>query len=230
MDRLQVHDGLRRGDTLKRFRSSRPPFRVPAFPPMRATGTESYPRVVNPLPSGMQRRAGLGLQRNIYDPNDRDDKLLLDLKGAMSEAELYWMSLRLTGAKQNKARRGQLRFQPPIGYIWSDAGLQMDPDEAVQQAVGAVFDRYEVEPSAWGVVRWARETGLQFPARRWYAGGSNELYWKPPAINRVHAILHNALYAGVYVYGRRPERKVLVDGQIRVVKDPGTDPDRWLVR
>jgi DNA invertase Pin-like site-specific DNA recombinase len=92
-------------------------------------------------------------EQTIYDPSDRDDKLLLDPKGTMSEAELYWMALRLAGAKQNKARRGELRFKPPTGYVWTDAGLQMGPDEAVQQAVRAVFERYELELSAWAVVR-----------------------------------------------------------------------------
>jgi DNA invertase Pin-like site-specific DNA recombinase/uncharacterized protein YndB with AHSA1/START domain len=169
-------------------------------------------------------------EQSVYDPNDRDDKLLLDLKGTMSEAELYWMTMRLTGGKQNKARRGQLRFQPPVGYLWSEAGLQMDPDEAVQAAIRAVFERYEVEPSAWGVVRWARDTGLQFPVRRWHAGAGSDLLWKAPSVSRVHQMLSNPLYAGVYAYGRRPERKVLVDGQIRVVRESGRDPERWMVR
>jgi DNA invertase Pin-like site-specific DNA recombinase/uncharacterized protein YndB with AHSA1/START domain len=170
-------------------------------------------------------------EQSVYDPNDRDDKLLLDLKGTMSEAELYWMTMRLSGGKQNKARRGQLRFQPPVGYVWSEAGLQMDPDEAVQRVVRAVFERYEVEPSSWAVVQWARDSGLQFPVRRWTAGWAvGELLWKPPTASRVLGMLHNPIYAGVYAYGRRPERKVLVDGQVRVVRDAGRDPERWMVR
>ena len=80
------------------------------------------------------------------------------------------------------------------------------------------------------VVRWAREARVQFPVRRWYAGGHSELVWKAPSVARVHQMLHNPIYAGAYVYGRRPQRKMLVDGQIRIVKDPGRDPESWMVR
>jgi len=168
-------------------------------------------------------------EQSAYDPNDRDDRLLLDLKGTMSEAELYWMVMRLSGGKLNKASRGQLRFQPPVGYVWSETGLQMDPDEAVRAVVQAVFDRYDVEPSAWAVLQWASETGLKFPVRQWHKGGS-ELYWKPPAVSRIYQMLRNPIYAGVYAYGRRPEHKELVDGKIRVARDTGRNPERWKVR
>lgn len=168
-------------------------------------------------------------EQTIYDPNDRDDKLLLDLKGTMSEAELHWLGLRLHGARQNKARRGALRLHAPTGYVWSEGGLRLDPDEAVQRAVTAVFERYEVEPSVWAVIRWARQMGLQFPTRKWFADGSSEVRWKPLGLSRLHEVVRNPIYAGAYVYGRRPEKKVLVDGQIRKVCDPGRDPERWQV-
>lgn len=168
-------------------------------------------------------------EQTIYDPNNKDDKLLLDLKGTMSEAELHWLGLRLTGARQNKARRGELRLALPTGYVWAERGLQLDPDEAVQRAIRQVFDRYQVEPSAWAVVRWARQMGLQFPTRRWYSDGSSEVLWKPLGVSRLHEMLRNPIYAGVYAYGRRPQKTVLVAGQIRKVRDPGRDPDRWQV-
>ena len=69
-------------------------------------------------------------EQRIYDPNDQDDKLLLELKGTMSEAELHWLRLRLQGARQHKARRGALRMSAPTGYQWGDRGFEMDPDEA----------------------------------------------------------------------------------------------------
>ena len=99
-------------------------------------------------------------EQRIYDPNDQDDKLLLELKGTMSEAEIHWLRLRLQGARQHKARRGALRMPAPTGYLWGERGFELDPDEAVQRAVRVIFQRYDVEPSAWAVVRWARETGL----------------------------------------------------------------------
>lgn len=167
-------------------------------------------------------------EQTMYDPNDKDDKLLLDLKGTMSEAELHWLGLRLAGARQNKARRGALRLPAPTGYVWTEQGLQFDPDESVQRAVRQVFERYAVEPSAWGVVRWARQVGLAFPTRHG-DDPSSEVTWKPLGASRLHEILRNPIYAGAYAYGRRPQKTVLVRGQIRKVRDAGREPERWLV-
>jgi len=78
-------------------------------------------------------------EQRIYDPADHDDKLLLELKGTMSEAEIHWLRLRLQGARQPKARRGALTMPAPTGYHWGEQGFEMDPDEAVQRAVRVVF-------------------------------------------------------------------------------------------
>ena len=169
-------------------------------------------------------------EQRIYDPNDHDDKLLLELKGTMSEAEIHWLRLRLQGARQHKARRGALKMTAPTGYRWGEGGFELDPDEAVQRAVRVVFQRYDVEPSAWAVVRWARETGLRFPTRRPSGDGEAGVEWKPLGLSRLHEMLKNPAYAGVYAYGRRREKSVLVDGQIRRVRPDTRDPDRWLVK
>jgi DNA invertase Pin-like site-specific DNA recombinase len=169
-------------------------------------------------------------EQTTYDPGNKDDKLLLDIKGTMSEAELHWLGLRLTGARQSKARRGALRIPAPTGYVWGERGLDLDPDEAVQGAVRLVFERYAVEPSVWAVVRWARETGLAFPTRRRYADGTTTVTWKPLGMSRLHEIMKSPIYAGVYTYGRRPTRKALVDGEIHRVRASGRDPDAWAVR
>lgn len=169
-------------------------------------------------------------EQAIYDPNDKDDKLLLDIKGTMSEAELQWLGLRLVGARRNKARRGELRCGVPTGYVWCEGGLQMDPDESVQRAVKLVFDRYNIEPSAWAVVRWARESGFQIPTRALERGGVADVTWHPLGASRLHDMLRNPTYAGVYSYGRRPEKKVLRDGEICVVRAAGRDPKQWAVR
>src|SRR5262245_26535003 len=168
--------------------------------------------------------------QRIYDPNDQDDKLLLELKGTMSEAEIHWLRLRLQGARQHKARRGALRLPAPTGYQWGERGFELDPDEAVQGAVRVIFERYAVEPSAWAVVRWARQTGFQMPTRRRSAEGDSAVQWTPLRILRLHGMLKNPVYAGVYAYGRRRERKVLVDGQIRRVRPDTRDPERWGVK
>lgn len=166
-------------------------------------------------------------EQTIYDPGNNDDKLLLDLKGTMSEAELHWLGLRLTGARLNKARRGDLRIAPSTGYVWTEQGLQLDPDEAVQQSVRVVLERYAIEPSAWAVVRWARETGLQFPTRRSNSGGDGDVTWKALGVSRLHEMLRNPVYAGAYVYGRRPHKTVLLGGEIRRVREAGRDPELW---
>ena len=169
-------------------------------------------------------------EQAVYDPADRDDKLLLDIKGTMSEAELHWLGLRLTGALRSKARRGELRLRAPTGYVWTEQGLCFDPDEAVQRAVKLVFERYAVEPSVFAVVRWANATGFLIPTRRRFPDGGSEIEWKQLVAQRVCEMLKNPIFAGVYVYGRRPKRKVLLDGEIRTVRAAGRDPDKWAVR
>ncbi len=172
----------------------------------------------------------VGDEERVYDPSDPDDKLLLELKGTMSEAELHWLRLRLVGARQHKARRGALWLTPPTGYVWNERAFALDPDEAVQRAVRVLFERYQVEPSGWAVVRWARQIGLKMPTRRSYADGSTEVEWKPVSAPRIYEMLKNPIYAGVYTYGRRREKKVLVDGVVKRVRPDERDPDRWPVR
>lgn len=152
-------------------------------------------------------------EQAIYDPADRDDRLLLDFKGTMSEAELHWLRLRLVGGRLNKARRGELWRHAPSGYVWRD-GLVLDPDEAVRAAVRTLFERYAIEPSIWAVVRWASATGFRFPTRR-TSGDDSEVEWRTLTAGRVASVLHNPTYAGVYSYGRKPLRQLLVDGEIR---------------
>jgi DNA invertase Pin-like site-specific DNA recombinase/gamma-glutamylcyclotransferase (GGCT)/AIG2-like uncharacterized protein YtfP len=152
-------------------------------------------------------------EQAIYDPSDGDDRLLLDLKGTMSEAELHWFRLRLVGGRLNKARRGELWRHTPSGYVWRD-GLVLDPNEAVRAAVRLVFERFAIEPSIGAVVRWATATGFTFPTRR-TSDEDAEIEWGALTTGRVAGVLHNPTYAGVYTYGRKPTRKVLVDGEIR---------------
>jgi len=169
-------------------------------------------------------------EQRIYDPFDHDDKLLLELKGAMSEAEIHWLRLRLEGARQHKARRGALKLPAPTGYVWGQRGFELDPDEAVQRAMRVIFQRYDIEPSGWAVVRWARQTGFTVPTRRSATDGDAGVEWKALGVSRLHEILKNPVYAGVYTYGRRRQQQVLVDGQIRRVRPDTRDPARWMVK
>lgn len=171
----------------------------------------------------------VGDEQAVYDPSDKDDKLLLDIKGTMSEAELHWISLRLHGALRSKARRGELRIGPPTGYVWGGHRFELDPDEAVQAAIRLCFERFTVEPSAWAVARWAQEHGVRIPARRNCVGGT-ELVWNAATPHRLLEMYKNPAYAGVYVYGRRPCKKVIVNGEIRQQRLNGRDPEQWAVR
>lgn len=166
-------------------------------------------------------------EQAIYDPADRDDRLLLDFKGTMSEAELHWLRLRLVGGRLNKARRGALWRHAPSGYVWRD-GLVLDPDEAVRAAVRTVFERFAIEPSIWAVVRWASTTGFRFPNRR-TSDEDGEVEWRPLTSGRLAGVLHNPTYAGVYSYGRKPLRQCLVDGEIRR-RYARLSVDEWPVR
>ena len=167
-------------------------------------------------------------EQAVYDPADRDDRLLLDLKGTMSEAELHWLRLRLVGGRLNKARRGELWRLAPSGYVWRGDRLVLDPDEAVRAAVKVVFERFAVESSMWAVVRWATETGFTFPTRR-TSDENGEIDWRPLTTGRLAGVLHNPTYAGVYTYGRRTSRPTIVDGQIRR-RQHRLSVEKWPVR
>lgn len=161
-----------------------------------------------------------------YDPQNSDDRLLLDFKGTMSEAELHWLTLRLRGAQNSLAKRGELRFAAPTGYTWGGHGFEKDPDLAVQSAIGMLFERFQVEPTVGSLVRWARKTGFQIPTRRWFGDGTSELTWRPLYRSRVNAILISPIYAGAYVYGRRSETKVIVEGEIVTTRRTQA-PEQW---
>ncbi len=150
-------------------------------------------------------------EQAIYDPRDHNDRLLLGIKGTMSEAELMWMGLRLRGARMSKARRGEYYLSAPVGYEWDRAicRLRLDPDEEVQRAVRGVFDRFRLAGSAYAVARHCLTHGLQLPAR---TPATRELRWSAPRPSRLLAILTNPTYAGAYVYGRRQHTVGLVDG------------------
>lgn len=150
-------------------------------------------------------------EQGVFDPNDPNDRLLLGLKGQMSEAEKYWMKLRMHGAKLSRARRGELRLVPPIGYVWDVAAksLVFDPDEQVQASIRLLFERFRTEGSAHGLRRWFVRNELKLPVRH---RGNPEVQWVNPRPRTVLDILHSPIYTGAYVYGRRETRTTLVDG------------------
>jgi DNA invertase Pin-like site-specific DNA recombinase len=154
----------------------------------------------------------------IYDPAEFNDRLLLGLKGTMSEAELHILKARMRGGQLNKARRGELAMCPPVGLVHrSDGTIGLDPDAEVQNAIRLVFETFERTGSAMRAVRFFREQGLLFPRRLRAGPNKGDLLWAPPQHARILQLLHNPRYAGAFVYGRTRSRH-LPDGGTSVTK------------
>ena len=139
----------------------------------------------------------------IYDPSHFNDRLLLGLKGTMSEAELHVLKARLQGGIRNKARRGELEMAPPIGLVYDERGaIVLDPDREIQAAVRLVFDTFRQVHSASAIVRRFERENLSFPRRLRRGIGKGDVLWGRLNHSRVIQILHNPRYAGAFVYGR----------------------------
>ena len=157
----------------------------------------------------------IGDEDGLYHPGLYNDRLLLGLKGTMSEAELHIIRARLNGGIRNKAARGELRRGLPIGFVWGedDGEVLFDPDEAVRHAVGTVFEKFAETGSIRQVWIWFRGQGLLFPSRR-HARAA--IRWIPPTYHAVHSVLASPVYAGAYRYGRtRHERYIDSTGRVR---------------
>jgi DNA invertase Pin-like site-specific DNA recombinase len=157
----------------------------------------------------------IGDADGIYHPAWFNDRLLLGLKGTMSEAELHIIRARLEGGIRNKAARGELRRALPTGFVWGedDGEVLLHPDESVRQAIRCVFERFTELGSARRVWLWLRSEGLSFPAQYNYGA---TIRWGAPTYSAVHSILTNPVYAGAYVYGKsRHERMLNEEGKIK---------------
>lgn len=151
----------------------------------------------------------------IYHPGLFNDRLVLGLKGTMSEAELHVLRARLNGGIRNKAERGELRRGLPIGLIFGEADgeILLDPDEAIRGAIQTSFDRFSEMGSARRVWLHFRSEGLLFPSRQ---NARADVRWVAPTYTKIHEVLTNPVYAGVYIYGRtRFERFVDDHGNVR---------------
>ena len=139
----------------------------------------------------------------VYDPAHFNDRLLLGLKGTMSEAELHVLKARLLGGQRNKARRGELEMGLPIGLVYSAAGaVVLDPDQQIQQTLRMLFNTFREVHSASAVVRRFAREGIGFPRRVHCGIGKGDVLWGTLEHSRAIQILHNPRYAGAYVYGR----------------------------
>jgi DNA invertase Pin-like site-specific DNA recombinase len=157
-------------------------------------------------------RALLGDYDGLYDPTDFNDRLLLGLKGIMSEAELHFLRMRMHEGRLNKARRGELFNHPSMGYVREPgSGLALDPDDQVQEVVRIVFDQFNRQGSLHGLLRYLVHHGIRLPIRPHYGPHRGKLEWHRPNRETLKNMLHNPVYAGYYRHGYRaidPRRKV----------------------
>src|SRR5690242_5030576 len=129
----------------------------------------------------------IGDADGLYHPALFNDRLLLGLKGTMSEAELHVLRARLNGGIRNKAARGELRRGLPVGFVWGedDGEILLDGDEAIRGAIQTIFDRFAELGSVRQVWLWMRREGVQFPGRRYAYGG--EIQWAVPTYHQIHS-------------------------------------------
>ena len=167
----------------------------------------------------------------VYDPGQANDRLLLGIKGAMSESELHWLHNRLLGGKLAKAQQGQLRLPLPTGLVYDAADqVSFDPDEEVHQAVRLLFNLFEELGAATAVVKHCKDHSLLFPTRQWAGLEPGQLTWQPLGTGRVLAVLHNPAYAGAYAYGRSQSQiRALPEQNQRPFKQTRrlNNPEEW---
>ncbi|MBA3558880.1 MAG: recombinase family protein [Gemmatimonadaceae bacterium] len=181
-------------------------------------------------------RTLLADQDGLYDPTDYNDRLLLGLRGMMSEAELHVLRGRMYQAALNKACRGELVILPPIGYVKRHSGeLAIDPDEQVQSVVHLIFETFDRLGTVRGVARFLHEHDIKMPIRPHAGPNRGNLEWRRPKRDAVHTVLTHPLYKGTYRYGHRQvdprRRKPGQSGSGRVVMSPedyhALIDDRW---
>jgi DNA invertase Pin-like site-specific DNA recombinase len=157
----------------------------------------------------------IGDSDGVYHPALFNDRLVLGLKGTMSEAELHILRARLDGGIRNKAARGELRRGLPVGFVWGEADgeVRFHPDEAVVNTIRTVFSKFTELGSVRKVWLWFRSEGLSFPLR---AHMKSEIRWVAPTYTALHHVLSSPVYAGAYAYGKsRHQRYVDAQGMLR---------------
>ena len=157
-------------------------------------------------------RTLLADQDGLYDPTDFNDRLLLGLKGTMSEAELHILRNRMYQGLLNKARRGEVYNHPPAGYVKNPAGaFVFDADEQVQSVIRLIFEQFERQGTVQGLLRYLVKHGIRMPIRPLGGPNRGQLEWHRPNRPTLQNLLKHPIYAGYYRWGHRaidPRRKV----------------------
>src|SRR5438046_2249405 len=170
----------------------------------------------------------IGDNDGVYHPALFNDRLLLGLKGTMSEAELHVLRARLNGGIRNKAARGELRRGLPVGFVWGEAEgeVLLHPDEAVVTAIRTIFARFAETGSARRVWLWFRDQGLQLPLQM---SAHAEIRWVEASYHAIHQVLSNPVYAGAYVYGKTRTEMTLEPSGLRRKRIKHLPRDQWQV-
>ncbi len=165
----------------------------------------------------------------VYDPRHPNDRLLLGMKGTMSEMELAILRQRSFEALKQKARRGELFLTVAVGYVKARHDrIEKDPDRRVQQALLLVFRKFAEVQSIRQVHLWLRQEKIVMPAISYGAEG-RRVDWKLPVYNTIRHILTNPIYAGAYVFGRTGSRITIENGRKRVVRGFRKPREDWEV-
>jgi excisionase family DNA binding protein len=163
----------------------------------------------------------------LYDPRLPNDRLLLGMKGTMSEMELSILRQRSLEALRQKARRGELFLTVAVGYVKvRHDRIARDPDRRVQEAIGLVFRKFAEFQSIRQVHLWLRQEGVLMPAAE-VDGEGRRIVWKAPVYNTIRAILTNPVYGGAYVFGRTASRVTVENGRKRVSRGHRRDREEW---
>jgi DNA invertase Pin-like site-specific DNA recombinase len=166
----------------------------------------------------------------IYEPRHPNDRLLLGMKGTMSELELSLLRARSMEALKQKARRGELFFTVAVGYIKVGRDkIEMDPDLRVREAIGLVFARFAEMQSIRQVFLSLRADKIALPYIDSKSAGQHQLLWKPPVYATVSNLLTNPVYAGAYVFGRTGSRMTIENGRKRILRGYRKNRSDWAV-
>jgi len=167
-------------------------------------------------------------EEGVYDPTTPNDRLLLGMKGTMSEMEVSVFRQRSREAIRQKARRGELLLTVAVGYVKHDDRIEKDPDTRVQDAISLVFRKFAELQTVRQVLVWYRQEQIRLPAAG-QGKDADRIVWRVPVYPTLHHILRNPVYAGAYAFGRRAGRVAIEDGQKRVVRTIRRDWREWEV-
>ena len=166
-------------------------------------------------------------EEGVYEPRQPNDRLLLGMKGTMSEMELSLFRQRSLEALKQKARRGELFMTVATGYLRvSRDRIDRDPDLRVREAIAFVFAKFAEVQTVRQVHLWMRHEGINLPAVG-YGPEGRQVTWKPPVYNTVHHILTNPIYAGAYAFGRTASRVTIEAGRKRIVRGFRREQSAW---